>query len=198
MPNSRTHCVCYFGGDPSAQLPFALAASRRLAERGVAVCFETSELGNAKLMRKAARLCAATRGTIKFDLKAFDPVPSRVLTSADNQQVLRNFEQAAEILIRGTERPRLTATTLLVPGYVDADEVRRIAAFVARISPRIPYSLLAFHPHFQMQDLPRTSDAHAQAAAQAARAAGLETVGVGNRHLLSRDYALDDPAWTER
>ena len=196
VADARTHCVCYFGGDPSAQLPFALAASRRLAKRGVAVCFETNGLGNEKLMRRAARLSAATRGTIKFDLKALDPVLHRVLTSADNQPVLRNFEQAAELLVEGTDRPRLTAATLLVPGYVDVDEVRQIAAFVARISPRIPYSLLAFHPHFQMQDLPRTSSAHAQAAAQAAREAGLETVRVGNRHLLSNDYALDDPAWS--
>jgi pyruvate formate lyase activating enzyme len=195
VANSGTHCVCYFGGDPSAQLPFALAASRRLAQRGAAICFETNGLGNQKLMRQAARLSGQTRGTIKFDLKAIDPVLHRVLTSADNEQVLRNFEQVAEILVARSEQPRLVAATLLVPGYVDVAEVRRIAAFVARVSPSIPYSLLAFHPQFQMQDLPRTSRAHAEAAAQAAREAGLKTVRVGNTHLLSNAYDADDPAW---
>jgi hypothetical protein len=39
-----------------------------------------------------------------------------------------------------------------------------------------------------MQDLPRTSVGHAQAAVEAARAAGLTNVRIGNRHLLSHDY----------
>jgi pyruvate-formate lyase-activating enzyme len=39
-----------------------------------------------------------------------------------------------------------------------------------------------------MQDLPRTSVRHAEAAEEAARAAGLTNVRIGNRHLLSRNY----------
>jgi len=41
-----------------------------------------------------------------------------------------------------------------VPGYVDAEEVGLIARFIAEVDPRIPYTLLAFAPHFYMQDLP--------------------------------------------
>lgn len=84
--HDRTHCVCYFGGDPTPQLPHALATSYLLAGRGVTI------------------------------------------------------------------------------------------------------SLLGFHPHFFLPDLPRTSVCHADEAEAAARAAGLTRVRVGNRHLLSRDY----------
>ena len=47
-------------------------------------------------------------------------------------------------------------TTLLVPGYVDAVEVEKIAEFIADINDEIPYSLLVFHPDFMMRDLPVT------------------------------------------
>jgi len=34
--NSRTFCVCYFGGDPASQMPHALATSRYLRSAGCA------------------------------------------------------------------------------------------------------------------------------------------------------------------
>jgi pyruvate formate lyase activating enzyme len=140
----------------------------------------------------AAALSACTGGVVKFDLKAHDPVLHQALTSADNQQVLDNFRSVAELLLSG-ERVRLCAATLLVPGYIDVEEVERTARFIAGVDPRIPYSLLAFHPEFVMLDLPLTSWAHAEAAERAARGAGLKNVRVGNLHLLSRAYDLDVP-----
>ena len=82
----------------------------------------------------------------------------------------------------------MIASTLLVPGYVDAEEVGRVACFIAGINPAIPYVLLGFAPQFLFPDLPRTSVRHADEAEAAAHQAGLQTVRVGNRHLLSRDY----------
>jgi pyruvate formate lyase activating enzyme len=82
----------------------------------------------------------------------------------------------------------VVASTLLVPGYVDTEEVGRLAGFIAGLDPEIPYALLGFHPHFFLPDLPRTSVRHAEAAEIAARDAGLTRVRVGNRHLLSRAY----------
>jgi len=82
------------------------------------------------------------------------------------------------------EPPLVIASTLLVPGYVDAVEVARIAEFIAGINPDIPYALLAFAPHFYMADLPRTSARHAEEAEAAARSKGLCNGRIGNRHLL--------------
>ena len=82
----------------------------------------------------------------------------------------------------------MIASTLLVPGYVDAEEVGHLARFIAELDPEIPYALLGFHPHFFLPDLPRTSVRHAEAAEATAREAGLTRVRVGNRHLLSRAY----------
>jgi len=77
----------------------------------------------------------------------------------------------------------LTATTLLVPYYVDAKEVSAIARFIADINPAIPYSLLIFHPDFCMDDLPVTPKKQVNECYRAARRY-LERVNIGNIHLL--------------
>jgi pyruvate formate lyase activating enzyme len=186
--NPHTFCVCYFGGDPASQMPHALASGRLLAERGVAVCWETNGGANPRLMARALELSLRTGGTIKFDLKAFNEDLHYALTGASNAQTLENFGRAARRAAERPELPLVVASTLLAPGYVDAAEVGRIARFIADLNPAIPYVLLAFAPNCLMPDLPTTSVAHAEAALAAAHAAGLRNVRIGNRHLLSRDY----------
>jgi pyruvate formate lyase activating enzyme len=184
----RTYCVCYFGGDPTPQMPHALATSRLLAEQGVTVCWETNGSMHPRLLDQAVDLSLRTGGCIKFDLKAFDENLHRALTGVSNRRTLDNFRRAARRIPERRDPPLVVASTLLVPGYVDAEEVGRIARFIAELDPSIPYALLGFHPHFFTPDLPRTSVRHAEEAEAAARAAGLTRVRLGNRHLLSRDY----------
>jgi pyruvate formate lyase activating enzyme len=184
----HTFCVCYFGGDPTPQMPHALAASRLLAENGVTVCWETNGSMHPRLLDQAVELSLRTGGCIKFDLKAFDENLHLALTGVSNRRTLENFQRAARRAVERPDPPLVVASTLLVPGYVDADEVGRIAESIAGIDPDIPYALLGFHPHFFIPDLPCTSVRHAEEAEAAARAAGLSRVRVGNRHLLSREY----------
>jgi pyruvate formate lyase activating enzyme len=193
--HERTFCVCYFGGDPSPQMPHALATSRLLARKGVTVCWETNGSMHPRFLDQAVDLSLRTGGCIKFDLKAYDENLHLALTGVSNRRTLENMDRAASRIQerRGLpggagEMPLVVVSTLLVPGYVDAEEVGRIARFVAAIDPSIPYALLGFHPHFFVPDLPRTSVRHAEEAEAAARAAGLTRVRIGNRHLLSHAY----------
>jgi pyruvate formate lyase activating enzyme len=78
----------------------------------------------------------------------------------------------------------LTASTLLVPGYVDAIEVENIAKFISQISPEIPYTLLAFYPCYVMNDLPTTSRKQAIECQKAAEK-HLKNTRIGNIHLIS-------------
>jgi pyruvate formate lyase activating enzyme len=183
--NPRTFCVCYFGGDPASQMPHALASAHLLAGQGVAICWETAGSAHPRLMERAVALSLQTGGTVKFDLKAYDENLHYALTGAPNAQTLANFARAAHRFAERPQLPLVVASTLLVPGYVDADEVGQIARFIAGLNPAIPYSLLAFAPNCLMPDLPTTSVAHAEAALAAAHAAGLRNVYIGNRHLLS-------------
>ncbi len=182
--NDRTHCVCFFGGDPASQMTHALAAGRLLAEAGVVVCWETAGTSHPKLMDQAVELSLETGGCIKFDLKAWSESLHAALTGGSNRRTLENFARAARRAAMRPAPPLVVASTLLAPGYVDAVEVGAIARFIAELDPEIPYSLLAFAPQFRMRDLPRTPRRQALEAEAAARAAGLRNVRLGNRHLL--------------
>ena len=182
-----TGCICYFGGDPSPQMPFALRASElafRRREGKVRVCWETNGSMHPGLLRRALDLSLESNGCVKFDLKAFDPLLHRALCGVSNARTLENFTYAASRIPQRPDPPPVVASTLLVPGYVDADEVGRIAAFIAGLDRGIPYSLLAFHPRHAMCDLPMTSRRQAEECHAAALAAGLTRVHIGNLHLL--------------
>jgi pyruvate formate lyase activating enzyme len=165
-------------------MPHALASARLLAKRGVRVCWETNGTMHPKLLDTALKYSLQTGGCIKFDLKAWDEQVHIALTSISNRRTLENFARAAQRAVEQSAPPLVLASTLLVPGYVEAAEVRKIAAFIASINPDIPYTLLAFAPNFYLSNLPFTSSQQAREAEAAAREAGLTKVRLGNRHLL--------------
>jgi len=185
----ETSCVCYFGGDPTPQLPFALEASRRAltANQGeiLRICWETNGSMNRNLLTEMIQLALDSGGCIKFDLKAWNENLHLALTGVTNKRTIENFLWAAEKAKQRSVPPPLIASTLLVPGYIDEEEIKAIAKFIFSLSPDIPYSLLGFYPHFYMADLPLTSKEKAQKCLQAAREEGLRNVRIGNIHLLT-------------
>ena len=176
------YCVCFFGGSPEPQLPFAIRASESI--EGVRICWEWNGCGNRSLVRKAAEISLRSGGIVKFDLKAFDPHLSEALCGVPNKRAYENFEMIAREFFEGSDPPVLTATTLLVPFYVDEIEVSRIAEFIASINDEIPYSLLVFHPDFYMRDLPITPKSQVKRCYEAAKRY-LKHVNIGNKHLLA-------------
>ncbi len=181
----RTACVCFFGGDPTPQLPFALAAVERAGKKHkFHVCFETNGAMSPELLDAMINVCLRTHGTIKFDLKAWHPTLHRILTGATRQRVFGNLRRLVSRAAERNEPPLATVSTCLVPGYIDVEEVSWIASAVAALDPDTPYSLLAFHPQYLLGDLPTTSRAQAEDCREAAQKAGLRRVRIGNLHLL--------------
>jgi len=140
------------------------------------------------LLRQAAELSLISGGCIKFDLKAWSEELHLALCGVSNKRTLENFRLLAQYAEKRPSPPFLVASTLLVPGYIDKEEISGIAAFIASLSRDIPYVLLAFHPQFMMNDLPPTSERHARECEAEARAQGLSNVRVGNIHLLGDYY----------
>jgi pyruvate formate lyase activating enzyme len=191
--NERTACICYFGGDPAPQVTHALRASRialkRAGDRPLRICWETNGSVNPDLLNEMVDLSLQSGGCIKFDLKAWNENVHRALTGFANKRTLENFQRAFARWSERPDPPLLVASTLLVPRYVDEEEVRAIARFLASLNNEIPYSLLGFHPQFYMRDLPSTSREHAQACLDAAHAVGLKRVRIGNVHVLGPPYS---------
>lgn len=182
--NSKTSCVCFFGGDPAPQIPYALLVSERLRRRYpgqiLRICWETNGSTDEVWLKRMAKLSLETGGCIKIDLKAWNPRIHEALCGCDNRRVLENFARLAEWVPLRPEPPLLVASTVMVPGYVDEEEVSRIASFIAGLNPDIPYTLMAFAPQFLMEDFPCTSKAQAEACLNAAGKAGLRRVRLAN------------------
>ena len=183
-----TACICFFGGDPTPQLPHAIYASRLALKKSqgriLRICWETNGSMHPALLKPIAELSLKSGGCIKFDLKAWSEEIHIALCGVSNKRTLDNFRFLAGYTKKRASPPLLVASTLLVPGYVDREEVAGIAAFISSLDPDIPYSLLAFHPDFFMRDLPATSRRQAAECLDAAKAAGLSRVKLGNIQLL--------------
>lgn len=177
---SRVRCICHFGGSPEPQLPFALRFSEEVLKKtnDVMICWEWNGSGIPDLTLRAAELSHISRGTVKFDLKAYNENLHILLTGRSNRQALHNFAKIYE------KYPEvLSASTLLVPYYVDEEEVENLARFIASFSPHIPYSLLVFHPDYRLNDLPITPVDQVTRCYHTAKKY-LKRVRVGNIHLL--------------
>ena len=192
MVDHKTSCICYFGGDPTPQMPFAMAASRLALEKARArpngkilrICWETNGSMHPRMLARAMAMSLETGGCVKFDIKAIDDRLHRALTGTTNKRTLENFGMAVEASRGRSDPPPVIASTLMVPGYVGPDEVAAIARFIASHDRDVPYTLLGFYPEFLMGDMGTTSFDLATECAIAAREAGLNRVKLGNLHLL--------------
>ena len=188
--NPHVSCWCFFGGSPEPQLPFAVNASRRIlqvlpTQRILRICFEWNGCGNKQLVERASEIAFTSGGNLKFDLKCHNPTLSLALSGVENSCAFANFQAIYEKFYNKRRNlPILTATTLMVSGYTDGEEVEQISHFIAEIDPSIPYSLLVFYPHHMMNDLPITPITQVKECYEAARR-HLKRVNIGNLNLIS-------------
>jgi pyruvate formate lyase activating enzyme len=82
----------------------------------------------------------------KVDLKTFNPKHYRQLGG-----VMENVTETIRML---KERGFwVEIVTLVVPGFSDdADELKRMAEFLASVDPLMPWHMTAFHPDYKMMD----------------------------------------------
>lgn len=185
-------CVCWFGGSPEPQAPFAWNVSRMLRKearkegRILRICLEANGNFSWYWLKKIAKISFESGGGIKFDLKT--PRSSNLnlaLCATSNEIVYKNFEKLVKFHERRPEVPFLRASTLLVPHYITLEDVKEIVKFLASLDKTIPYSLLAFYPSYLMKDLPLTTRNLAEKCYSLAKKFGLKKVNIGNLHLLA-------------
>ena len=59
--------------------------------------------------------------------------------------------QATGILKRGFV---LEVLSLYIPGWVETDQIRKIALLLATVDKNIPFTILAFFPEYELRDVP--------------------------------------------
>jgi len=110
----------------------------------------------------------------KIDLKSFD-----------DRQYRKLGGRLAPILdtIRRTHAMGfwVEVVTLLIEGFNDSDdELKRLAEFLAGVSPDIPWHVTAFHKNYKMTDPADTSSETLKRAREIGKSAGLKFVYAGN------------------
>lgn len=75
-----------------------------------------------------------------FSIKAVSSAPHLAYTGRDNRRILDNFALLAR---RGV---KMQAETVLIPGLIEADEIERVAEFVAGVEPAITLRIDAYFP----------------------------------------------------
>jgi len=110
----------------------------------------------------------------KVDLKSFDDHHYRQL-GGRLEPIQRTIRRLHEMDFW------VEIVTLLIPGFNDSDdELKRMAEFLAGVSPEIPWHVTAFHQDYKMTNRGNTPPETLMRAAAIGRDAGLRFVYAGN------------------
>ncbi|UCH02342.1 MAG: hypothetical protein JSV20_00660 [Candidatus Bathyarchaeota archaeon] len=109
-----------------------------------------------------------------LDIKAYDSKIHRNLTGTSNEYVLK---LPAEIIERDFV---LEVTSVYIPNWVEADQIKKIAELLAQIDTNIPYAIIAFLPEHKMNHGTSPNSPEMVNAFEAAKNAGLKNVKLGN------------------
>ncbi|MCK4579289.1 MAG: hypothetical protein KAU50_10895, partial [Candidatus Marinimicrobia bacterium] len=142
---------------------------------------KTALVSNGHGTPQALEFLRPVTDAIKIDLKSMSRASYREL-GLSLKVVLDTLERAWRLGFW------VEVVTLVVPGFNDtADELTEIAAFVAGVSPQIPWHVSAFHPDYRYTGAPPTPVDTLVQAGEIGRAAGLEYVYAGNVDALLPD-----------
>ena len=156
--------------EPLITSEWAVAVFRAARAAGLRTCY----VSNGNATPEVLAYLRPWTDCFKVDLKAFDDRRYRML-GGTLTSVTRTIRMAYEMGFW------LEVVTLVVPGYNDSDEeLRAAAAFIASVSPLIPWHVTAFHPDYRMTDREATTPHTLLRAARIGAEAGLRYVYAGN------------------
>ncbi|XUX01088.1 MAG: radical SAM protein [Dehalogenimonas sp.] len=82
---------------------------------------------------------------VQLSIKAINDDLHRDYTGKSNERVLRNF------IDLNNSGVRLSVATVLIPDYIESDEIKGVAKFISCVNKDIPYTIL---PYFKSGDNP--------------------------------------------
>ena len=156
--------------EPLITSEWAAAVFRPARAAGLKCCF----ISNGNATPQVLKFLRPVVDAYKVDLKSFDDRHYRALggvleTVTSTIRRLKEMEFHVEIV------------TLLVPDFnTDAEELKQMAGFLADVDPLMPWHITAFHSDYMMGQTRSTTPEDLHAAGEAAKAAGLKYVYLGN------------------
>jgi pyruvate formate lyase activating enzyme len=156
--------------EPLITSEWAVAVFEQARRRGLMTAYVSNGNGTPKVLNYIRPWV----DLYKVDLKSFDDRHYRQL-GGRIEPILRTIRTLHSMDIW------LELVTLLIPGFNDSrDELERLTAFVASVSPDIPWHVTAFHKDYRMNDPENTTPEMLMAAATIGANNGLRYVYAGN------------------
>ena len=166
--------IAFTGGDLACHPEFYGEATKEIKglDRDLWVLFETNGYGltprNLDLFRDSEI------DSFWLDIKAYDDKVHRNLTGASNERILKlPFEIVERNFV-------IEVSTVYIPGWVETDQVGKIAERLANVDSRIPYAIIAFLPEHKLKHIPPPNLHQMIKAFESAKDAGLKNVKLGN------------------
>lgn len=164
--------IAYTYTEPTIFYEYMLAVARYTTPRGI----RNVVVSNGYIQGAPVRELAPHLAAYKVDLKAYTNHFYRNQCSADLRPVLETLTRLRDLGV-------WTEIVVLIIPTLNDDEASNQAMFrwiASELGPKVPVHLSRFHPTYKIQNLPRTPIATLDRLHEAARAAGLDYVYVGN------------------
>ena len=164
--------IAYTYNEPTVFFEYTYDTAKLAREHNIKNVY----VSNGYMTRNALDMIEPYLDGINVDLKAFTESFYREQCQGRLEPVKRNIDHIARETSIWIE-----VTTLLIPGLNDSeDELRAMAEWLAAVDPDMPWHISAFHPDYQMLNLPPTSQGSLARAYDIGKDAGLHHVYVGN------------------
>ncbi len=169
--------ISYSYSDPTIFAEYMIDVAKLAKERGLKNIMVTAGYINREPLEEIDRYMDA----YSIDLKFFSDESYRKYSKGRLQPVLDTIKYVFE---RGKW---VELTTLLVPRYLDEEQVRGIARWIAEeLAPWVPWHISRFFPYYKATDLPPTPVEELERAYRIGKEERLEYVFVGN--LFGNDH----------
>ena len=169
--------ISYSYSDPTIFAEYMIDVAKLAKERGLKNIMVTAGYINPEPLEEIDRYMDA----YSIDLKFFSDESYRKYSKGRLQPVLDTIRYVFE---RGKW---LEITTLLVPRYLNEEQLRGIANWISEeLAPWVPWHISRFFPYYKAKDLPPTPVEELEKAYRIGKEAGLEYVFVGN--LFGNDH----------
>lgn len=163
--------VSYSYSDPTIFVEYMMDVARLAREKGLKNIMVTAGYINLEPLEEVDEYVDA----YSIDLKFFSDESYRRYSKGRLEPVL----EAIKFLFRRGKWIELT--TLLVPRYLDENQIRKIAEWIGKeLAPWAPWHLSRFFPYYKATALPPTPVEDLEKAYRIGKETGLEYVYVGN------------------
>jgi len=163
--------ISYTYTEPTIFFEFAYEIAQLAHKKRISNVF----VSNGYMTEEAIHMIQPYLDAANIDLKSFNDDYYKKICTGRLAPVLKSIELMKRLNIW------VEITTLLVPGQNDSEEeLKKIANFLARLDPSIPWHISRFYPQYKMEDLESTPMENLNRAYHMGKEAGLHHVYLGN------------------